>query len=521
MKTNIKKNLPVIIVAVIAVILFASIVTYKRTKENNAWESAIKMNRSTSYEDYIKLYPNGRYKIKADSLFENAFWKEVNDSNFIESYRNYKIKFPNGRFISNVDSIEHKWATVPNIKGRITVNNEIITFHNKDNYLIAESFNGNKTVQLLVYKSDMKKLHSKDNLWRFVWKSKEQMQLDNNFHKHKSLTILKTKNEALIVSEYHGEFKFEDFAYFVVKINSSGKIELDKDIESSFEDAEKKENSISITGMLRRIDYSIKNEKITKNIIRRSDMAPKGAVKALFRFDSGNFIMPINKNIYDLNVGQTIAFIPDNEATKIAFDKGDINIYTDMWHEDGSGVDTSESSKVWPGNSIKFDKAGEFHFLIFNDINPNNLIYQIDYRPNFTVNVSRPVSQSSSTTKSGQSISNSQTATNTQSSTSGGYHRSNRDYFMGESAVHEFLSRHSFVSNDGSRLSYSIGDLTITYNRGRLRFTNIEVRIYSQDVAVVSATDIGSGRTLRIKLNATYGSIVDMNDNSMSFQAVN
>jgi len=110
---------------------------------------------------------------------------------------------------------------------------------------------------------------------------------------------------------------------------------------------------------------------------------------------------------------------------------------------------------------------------------------------------------------------------NNQSSSSRGYQRSNRDYFTCESAVHEFLSNHSFRSDDGSSLSYSIGDLTIIYSSGRLRFTNIEVKIQNQDLAVVSATDIGSGRTLRIQLNAAYGSIVDMNDNSTSFQAVN
>ena len=511
MKTNIKKNLPVIIVPVIAVILFASIVIYKRTKENNAWELATKTNSSTSYEDYLKSYPNGKYKIKADSLFENAFWKEVNDSNFIESYRNYKIKFPNGRFISNVDSIEHKWATVPNIKGRITVNKEIITFHNKDNYLVTESFNGNKTVQLLVYKSDMKKLHSKDNLWSFVWKSKEQKQLSSSFEKYKSIMILKTKDEALIVSEYNGYYRYEEVGYLVVRINSSGKIELDKDIVPSMGDAKKTQNSLSISEMYSIIKYSINNDKITKKIIHRSEMTPKGAITALFRMDSGNLILAVNKDTYDLNVGQTIAFIPNDEATKIAFDKGVINLYLGEGDDGFVVPGPTEYLKIFD-NSIKYDKAGIFH--VFMEIDGSNCL-------TFIINVSNPVSQSTTTTKSAQQISNSQSATNTQSSTSGGYHRSNRDYFMGESAVHEFLSRHSFVSNDGSRLSYSIGDLTITYNRGRLRFTNIEVRIYNQDVAVVSATDIGSGRTLRIKLNATYGSIVDMNDNSMSFQAVN
>ena len=129
--------------------------------------------------------------------------------------------------------------------------------------------------------------------------------------------------------------------------------------------------------------------------------------------------------------------------------------------------------------------------------------------------------QTQTTTSSANT--NRQSTTNSRSSTNQtrGYQRSNRDYFTCTSAVQEFLSRRSFKSDDGSRLSYSIGDLTISNSRSRLRFTNIEIRIVSQDVAMLSAMDVASGRTMRIRINAAYGEIVDLNDNSTSFQTVN
>ena len=527
MKTNIKKNLPVIIVAVIAVILFASIVTYKRTKENNAWELATKMNSSTSYEDYLKSYPIGKYKIKADRLYDQSLWTETVKVSYFEAYQSYLNKIPNGFHIAEAKKILEKSKELPLLKGRLIEKKDLIIFLNHQRFLVVGStkkINKETTkVQTIIYKCDINKIKTGENIWKLIWKTK-----DVEAFRYESLYVLKTNNSALILSGYNNGGAYGLSSFFVLRLNLNGKVEKDNNLEYlRSENVVIKDNSIVATEDLRRTEYIVIGDEITQKIIVRSDMAHEGAIKVYFHLNEDGEISPSSNNLLNLKIGQTIAFIPDNEKTKIAFNKGDIGIFTDNWHVDGSAISTCEADRVRSGNDFKLDKIGECHFLVFNEQNPNisySTVIEPEYQPTFTVLVSKPITQSENRIQSvqnTQSTSNSRTVTNTQSSTSGGYRRSNRDYFAGESAVHEFLSRHSFVSNDGSRLSYSIGDLTITYNRGRLRFTNIEVRIYNQDVAVVSATDIGSGRTLRIKLNATYGSIVDMNDNSMSFQAVN
>ena len=108
MKTNTKKYLIIGILISIVIILIVSVFIYNRTKENNAWELATKTNSSTSYEYFLKSYPNGKYKIKADSLYDQSLWTETIKASYFEAYQSYLNKIPNGFHIAEAKTILDK-----------------------------------------------------------------------------------------------------------------------------------------------------------------------------------------------------------------------------------------------------------------------------------------------------------------------------------------------------------------------------------------------------------------------------
>lgn len=116
MKTNSKKNLSLVISAIVIIILLASVVIYKRIKENDTWELAKTKNTFTSYESYLKEYPNGRFKLTADSLFDESLWSETKKSDNFNSYQTYIKKLSKGKYTLICDSISQSilWIEAKN-----------------------------------------------------------------------------------------------------------------------------------------------------------------------------------------------------------------------------------------------------------------------------------------------------------------------------------------------------------------------------------------------------------------------
>lgn len=118
------------------------------------------------------------------------------------------------------------------------------------------------------------------------------------------------------------------------------------------------------------------------------------------------------------------------------------------------------------------------------------------------------------------SINNNQTNKSSNTQSSKVYKRTSRDYFSCTSAVYEFLANHTFVSSDGSRLTYDMSELRIAFTSGKpLIFTNVEILGYNQDVAKIRAMWIGNGSTTSFLINASTGTVTD-SDGTLH-QAVN
>ena len=496
-----KYNYRIYIFTGIIIILAIVSIFYRYINEEKLWNKAKELNDSYSYNEYIEKYPSGKYFKFALAKYDSIFWvKTVNTKSFeaYQYYINHNIK---GVHILTAKKIIKKLYELPVLDSWRIDKHNFIFFPNHEKFLIATTYSkDNYDVQIKIFQCEFDRINTNENIWRLIGKSEEV-----GAFRAESTYILKTNLNSLVLSSFNLGGAHGISNYFITRLDSIGNLQIETH-SNALAEVKISESSIITTEDFKRIEYFMSNQDIDYKIIERSEMAPSNSVKLYFKYSNGR-IVASNSEYININVGQTIAFIPDGTegGIKSDFNSGHIQIYSD--------IPPCYGNEVEYGNYITMDKCGDFKFLL-TSYGAATMYSDGTYYPTFNVNVSKIENKPTSSTQA-------KNEQNTQSGQRTIYQRSNRDYFVSESAVHEFLSRHSFKSDDGSRLSYSPGSLMLSYSGGRMTFINIEIRIVNKDEAVVSAMEVSSGRTLRIYLNAAYGSIVDMNDNSTSFQAQN
>lgn len=226
---------------------------------------------------------------------------------------------------------------------------EIIEFSSSRRYTAI--FSSKKGEYDAIFKLSIYKLNK--NSTDLIWESSSV-----EGFRFETLNILKTNTEALIVGVYNLGGSAGLNNYFVVNIGKFDKVVSDNSLEQDGY-VEKTGNSIIITERSQKIEYKISNDAILKNTLKRDQMSDEGSVKAMFSYANGN-VVASNKNI-SLEVGQTIAFIPEDESTSELFNKGSIYIFTNAWNDD---FNICEANRLKSGNSYTFDKKGTFQFLL-------------------------------------------------------------------------------------------------------------------------------------------------------------
>jgi uncharacterized protein (TIGR02145 family) len=91
-----------ILIVIIAVI---SIKNHFKNKEIETWKMAITANTVDAYKQYSNRYPEGVYKITADSLVDILSWATATSTNTVESYKYYLDSLPRGKYRFQADSI--------------------------------------------------------------------------------------------------------------------------------------------------------------------------------------------------------------------------------------------------------------------------------------------------------------------------------------------------------------------------------------------------------------------------------
>jgi hypothetical protein len=244
---------------------------------------------------------------------------------------------------------------------------EIIEFSSSERY--SAVFFSKKEEYDSIFKLSIYKLNK--NSTDLIWESSSV-----EGFRFETLNVLKTNTEALVVAVYNLGGSAGLNNYFVVNIDRLGKVVPDNSLEQ-YGYVEKTNNSIIITEDVKKIEYKISNNGISKNTLQRDQMSIEGSAEALFRYVDGNIITS-NENI-SLEVGQTIAFIPEDKSTSDLFNKGSISIYTDAWNDDYSFC---EANRLKSGNSYTFDKKGTYHFILCD-----RCIDSENIQPTFTITI--------------------------------------------------------------------------------------------------------------------------------------
>lgn len=159
----------------------------------------------------------------------------------------------------------------------------------------------------------------------------------------------------------------------VIEINQDGQGKVLW--EGAAYDLVKKDSQI-VVHILGEKHFSLENNQVRMKNIPRSEAGPADAVKTGFIIGQDGMILPVNnKDIY-VTVGQTLSFIPGDTETKKLFDKGSINIYTNLWNDGHHKVTTSNANLVRYGNTFEFPKEGNYQFILeyLNEQHPNGTL---------------------------------------------------------------------------------------------------------------------------------------------------
>ena len=159
------------------------------------------------------------------------------------------------------------------------------------------------------------------------------------------------------------------YNYVVITLNSNGMIDQIMNL-NQYGFVELQDQQMIIHDVIQKYVFQIDGNEITQSFYTRDQMNPADAIPAFFSI-SGNKILARNP-VMTCSVGQTLAFKPANERTKIPFNSGEISIYTDAWWtetwpEKASGdyeYPFCSATTLNSGNSYTFDQSGTFHFIL-------------------------------------------------------------------------------------------------------------------------------------------------------------
>lgn len=181
--------------------------------------------------------------------------------------------------------------------------------------------------------------------------------------------VLSHHNSAVIAGVFNLGGAHALFNYVVITLSSNGMIDQIMNL-NQYGFVELHDQQMIINDVTQKYVFHIADNEIIQSFYTRDQMNPADAIPALFSI-SGDKILARNP-VMNCTVGQTIAFKPANERTKIPFNSGEISIFTDAWSydlwqtQDSDWAESamSEATTLHTGNFYTFDKPGTFHFLL-------------------------------------------------------------------------------------------------------------------------------------------------------------
>ena len=104
-------------VGVLAVVVIAFAII-PATREEIHWQWASRRDRAVDYQSYLKSWPEGRYVIEADSLYDERSWADATSANTVQGFERYVEAHTDGKHMTeardNIESSHWQDATSAN-----------------------------------------------------------------------------------------------------------------------------------------------------------------------------------------------------------------------------------------------------------------------------------------------------------------------------------------------------------------------------------------------------------------------
>ena len=203
-----KKILKIIFSFITVIIIYGLYLLIE--KQNTSWHETKKLNTVDSYNEYIRIYPQGRYYIESGKLIEESTWRNTVKLNTINSYSSYIKAYLNGKYIaeSKKQLEELIWLESKEINTEESYSNYIEKYAQGNYFLKAvellENLVWNKSKKLNTAKSYERylKLYSQGKYYKKGTNLREQI----IWNKSKKLNTIKSYNSYLNTT-FTGKYK--------------------------------------------------------------------------------------------------------------------------------------------------------------------------------------------------------------------------------------------------------------------------------------------------------------------------
>ncbi|MDP4105264.1 MAG: TIR domain-containing protein [Bacillota bacterium] len=215
---------------------------------------------------------------------------------------------------------------------------------------------------------------------------------DNNafpYYEFQSMVVVKSNSQkralAVVAADCGGSSGYGQA--LALTIDESGACILNGKFDVNQMAVNQEGNTITVSGDQQFGTHwlSFQGEEYVDYETSSSDLSIDLAVQVNFKLDVNGDIVLLGQHVLNMSIGQTISFIPADERTREAFNQGIIGIYSDAWNNDYP-LNTSNSDRLWKGNSYTFDKSGEAHFLLVTDDKVTSIPFENPI-PTITINV--------------------------------------------------------------------------------------------------------------------------------------
>ena len=107
-------------------------------RQRRGWYEAVGAGTSDAVDEYIRMFPNGYYRILADARLDSLSYREAVALNTERAYKDYILSFEEGRYVDDAVRMLRRLAVVADSTGLGGSVRSDVTVHSSEEIIYSE-----------------------------------------------------------------------------------------------------------------------------------------------------------------------------------------------------------------------------------------------------------------------------------------------------------------------------------------------------------------------------------------------